>query len=236
MRPIPRGQRGTGVCSRGYLAMVRDDLARRDDARAAPSASRRTSTISWPWRSARPATASAIAKARGVRAAPAWPPSRPTSSTRVGRTATSRSRPWRRAIGCRRAPCRCCSRARAPPSRSSRSSSGSPGLFGCPGDPRFAGMTVSAVALAAGFGDLSHFNRSFRRRYGATPSVVREVATRLRRFRSRLSRRLSSSAFAMNAKPGRLACLAWASLVFAGRPTQPARASKRSRQLRKVRD
>ena len=48
------------------------------------------------------------------------------------------------------------------------------------GDPRFAGMTVSAVALAAGFGDLSHFNRSFRRRYGATPSVVREVATRLR--------------------------------------------------------
>jgi AraC-like DNA-binding protein len=35
------------------------------------------------------------------------------------------------------------------------------------------GTTASAVALAAGFGDLSHFNRSFRRRYGATPSDVR---------------------------------------------------------------
>ncbi len=39
--------------------------------------------------------------------------------------------------------------------------------------PRHAGWTVSAVALASGFGDLSHFNRSFRRRYGATPSDVR---------------------------------------------------------------
>jgi AraC-like DNA-binding protein len=40
-------------------------------------------------------------------------------------------------------------------------------------DPRQAGMTISAIALAAGFGDLSHFNRHFRRRYGATPSDVR---------------------------------------------------------------
>ncbi len=39
-----------------------------------------------------------------------------------------------------------------------------------------AGWTISAVALAAGFGDLSHFNRSFRRRYGATPSDVRSAA------------------------------------------------------------
>jgi AraC-like DNA-binding protein len=39
--------------------------------------------------------------------------------------------------------------------------------------PRCAAMTVSAIAFAAGFGDLSHFNRDFRRRYGATPSEVR---------------------------------------------------------------
>jgi AraC-like DNA-binding protein len=40
-----------------------------------------------------------------------------------------------------------------------------------------AGWTVGAIALAAGFGDLSHFNRSFRRRYGATPSDVRAETT-----------------------------------------------------------
>jgi AraC-like DNA-binding protein len=42
--------------------------------------------------------------------------------------------------------------------------------------PRYAGMTVSAIAFAAGFGDLSHFNRDFRRRYGATPSEVRAAS------------------------------------------------------------
>jgi AraC-like DNA-binding protein len=45
-------------------------------------------------------------------------------------------------------------------------------------DPRHAVLTVSAIALAAGFGDLSHFNRNFRRRYGATPSDVRDAALR----------------------------------------------------------
>jgi AraC-like DNA-binding protein len=40
-------------------------------------------------------------------------------------------------------------------------------------DPRYAAMTVSAIALAAGFGDLSYFNRSFRRRYGVSPSDLR---------------------------------------------------------------
>jgi AraC-like DNA-binding protein len=40
-------------------------------------------------------------------------------------------------------------------------------------DPRFAGLTISAVAFAAGFGDLSYFNRTFHRRFGATPSDVR---------------------------------------------------------------
>jgi AraC-like DNA-binding protein len=42
--------------------------------------------------------------------------------------------------------------------------------------PHHAGWTISAIALAAGFGDLSHFNRSFRRRYGTTPSDVRFTA------------------------------------------------------------
>jgi AraC-like DNA-binding protein len=46
------------------------------------------------------------------------------------------------------------------------------------GDPRHAGKTISAIALAAGFGDLSHFHRSFRRRYGATPSDVRAAGGR----------------------------------------------------------
>jgi len=40
-------------------------------------------------------------------------------------------------------------------------------------DARFSDRTVSSVAFEAGFGDLSYFNRAFRRRYGATPSDVR---------------------------------------------------------------
>jgi transcriptional regulator GlxA family with amidase domain len=40
-------------------------------------------------------------------------------------------------------------------------------------DPRYAGWTVTAIALAAGFGDLSHFNRCFRRCYGASPTELR---------------------------------------------------------------
>lgn len=39
--------------------------------------------------------------------------------------------------------------------------------------PRFATMTVSDIAYEAGFNDLSHFNRTFRRCYGTTPSEVR---------------------------------------------------------------
>jgi AraC-like DNA-binding protein len=45
-------------------------------------------------------------------------------------------------------------------------------------DPRHAVATVSAIAWASGFGDLSHFNRSFRRRYGATPSETRAESKR----------------------------------------------------------
>jgi AraC-like DNA-binding protein len=44
------------------------------------------------------------------------------------------------------------------------------------GDPRFADRTISAIAFAAGFGDLSYFNRVFRARYDATPSDVRAGA------------------------------------------------------------
>jgi AraC-like DNA-binding protein len=42
--------------------------------------------------------------------------------------------------------------------------------------PRFAGRTVSSIAHDAGFGDLSYFNRTFRRRYSVTPSDVRRRA------------------------------------------------------------
>lgn len=34
-------------------------------------------------------------------------------------------------------------------------------------------LTVSSIAYEAGFGDLSHFNRCFRRHYGLTPREVR---------------------------------------------------------------
>jgi AraC-like DNA-binding protein len=45
-------------------------------------------------------------------------------------------------------------------------------------DPHYGDRSISAVAYEAGFGDLSYFNRTFRRRYGATPSDVREAARR----------------------------------------------------------
>lgn len=40
-------------------------------------------------------------------------------------------------------------------------------------DPRYVTWTVTDVALEAGFGDVSYFNRRFRRRYGARPTDVR---------------------------------------------------------------
>ncbi len=40
-------------------------------------------------------------------------------------------------------------------------------------DPRFAERAISTIALEVGFGDLSYFNRTFRRRYGASPSELR---------------------------------------------------------------
>jgi len=48
-------------------------------------------------------------------------------------------------------------------------------------DPRLQGRKVSAIAFACGFSDLSYFNRAFRRRYGETPSDMRETARRQHR-------------------------------------------------------
>ncbi|WP_079545515.1 helix-turn-helix domain-containing protein [Bradyrhizobium lablabi] len=45
-------------------------------------------------------------------------------------------------------------------------------------DPRVANRPISNIAFANGFGDLSYFNRTFRRRYAASPSEVREAAKR----------------------------------------------------------
>ncbi len=42
-------------------------------------------------------------------------------------------------------------------------------------DKRFAELKVTALASEAGFGDLSYFNRTFRRRFGMTPSDARKL-------------------------------------------------------------
>jgi AraC-like DNA-binding protein len=55
-------------------------------------------------------------------------------------------------------------------------------------DPRREAGKISAVAFDCGFGDVSYFNRVFRRRYGAAPSDVRAQA------RSRVGRGRAPSA------------------------------------------
>lgn len=45
-------------------------------------------------------------------------------------------------------------------------------------DRRFAHLNIAQVAHENGFGDVSYFNRAFRRHFGATPSDVREFARR----------------------------------------------------------
>ena len=42
--------------------------------------------------------------------------------------------------------------------------------------PRYARWSITAIALEAGFADLSHFNRRFKRRYLTTPSDMRRQA------------------------------------------------------------
>jgi AraC-like DNA-binding protein len=43
--------------------------------------------------------------------------------------------------------------------------------------PRYAGHAISSIAFAVGFSDLSHFNRSFRTSFGATPTEIRLLAS-----------------------------------------------------------
>jgi AraC-like DNA-binding protein len=43
-------------------------------------------------------------------------------------------------------------------------------------DPRIGNLLISAIAYEAGFGDLSYFNRTFRRRFDASPSEIRRAA------------------------------------------------------------
>lgn len=45
-------------------------------------------------------------------------------------------------------------------------------------DRRLRDHAISGIAFDAGFGDLSYFNRTFRRRFGASPSEIRAEATR----------------------------------------------------------
>lgn len=44
-------------------------------------------------------------------------------------------------------------------------------------DPRLTARTISSIAYDVGFGDLSYFNRAFRRYYRATPSDIRASAS-----------------------------------------------------------
>jgi AraC-like DNA-binding protein len=45
-------------------------------------------------------------------------------------------------------------------------------------DPRYEAWAISAIAFEAGFGDISYFNRCFRRRFGAPPTRVRGATGR----------------------------------------------------------
>jgi AraC-like DNA-binding protein len=43
-------------------------------------------------------------------------------------------------------------------------------------EPKFAQTAASTIAYDAGFGDISYFNRCFRKRYGATPLDIRKAS------------------------------------------------------------
>jgi AraC-like DNA-binding protein len=47
-------------------------------------------------------------------------------------------------------------------------------------DPQFSELSIGDVASRVGFGDLPYFNRSFRRRFGATPTDIRQQGKRNR--------------------------------------------------------
>jgi AraC-like DNA-binding protein len=41
-------------------------------------------------------------------------------------------------------------------------------------DPQWRGRLIIEIAAEAGFSDISHFNRAFRRKFRATPSLIRK--------------------------------------------------------------
>jgi AraC-like DNA-binding protein len=43
-------------------------------------------------------------------------------------------------------------------------------------DPRHLHLPITDIAFAVGFGDVSHFNRMFHKRFGETPSGVRAAS------------------------------------------------------------
>lgn len=45
-------------------------------------------------------------------------------------------------------------------------------------DPGWTSRSIASIAFETGFGDLSYFNRTFRHRYGLTPSEAREATER----------------------------------------------------------
>ena len=68
------------------------------------------------------------------------------------------------------------SRTKASPFRRSCSASASRAHTGILSDPCLADRNISSVAFDVGFGDLSYFNRAFRRHYAATPTEIRQSA------------------------------------------------------------
>jgi AraC-like DNA-binding protein len=43
-------------------------------------------------------------------------------------------------------------------------------------DPAFDTLSISEIAFKWGFNDLSHFNKAFRARFGATPTTCRKAS------------------------------------------------------------
>ena len=84
----------------------------------------------------------------------------------------------RRGTGCRRAMCSGCSRSEARRSPNTCSASASRARTGCCPIRAAPAEKIATIAFAAGFGDVSYFNRAFRRRYDVLPSDVRAQARR----------------------------------------------------------
>jgi AraC-like DNA-binding protein len=45
-------------------------------------------------------------------------------------------------------------------------------------DSQFSDRPVGVIAYDVGFGDLSYFNRCFRRQYGVTPTEIKEASAK----------------------------------------------------------